>query len=147
MTQRRAADSAPGAGSRARALPAAVRLLLGLPLVVFGLDGFFRFLPLPSTPLPGGAAAFLGALAQTGYMIPLIALTHLVAGFLLVVNRFVPIALCLLAPFLVNSLAFHTFLERSGLPMAIVLLLFELYLAWKYRNAFRGMLDSGTGVT
>lgn len=147
MTQRRAVDDTPGAGSRARALPAVVRLLLGLPLVVFGLDGFFRFLPVPSTPLPEGAAAFLGSLAQTGYMIPLIALTHLVAGLLLVVDRFVPIALCLLAPFLVNSLAFHTFLERSGLPMAMVLLLFELYLAWKYRNAFRGMLDSGAGVT
>jgi hypothetical protein len=143
----RAVDDTPGTGSRARALPAVVRLLLGLPLVVFGLDGFFRFLPPPSMPLSEGAAAFLGSLAQTGYMIPLIALTHLLAGLLLIVNRFVPIALCLLAPFLVNSLAFHAFLERSGLPMAIALLLFELYLAWKYRKSFRGMLDSGAGVT
>ena len=127
--------------------PAVARLLLGLPLVVFGLDGFFRFLPPPSAPLPEGAEAFLGSLAQTGYMIPLIALTQLVAGLLLVVNRFVPIALCVLAPFVVNSLAFHTFLERSGLPMAIVLLCFELYLAWKYRKAFRAMLDSSASVT
>ena len=129
--------------SRTRAPTAIVRLLLGFMLVVFGLDAFFGFLPVPSTPLPEGAAAFLGSLTQTGYMIPLIALTHLVTGFLLVVNRFVPIALVLLAPFLVNSLAFHTFLERSGLPMAMVLLLFELYLAWKYRSAFRGLLNPG----
>jgi hypothetical protein len=119
---------------------AIARLLLGLPLILFGLNGFFDFLPPPTAPLTSGAAMFLDALAQSGYMVQLIALTHLAVGALLVVNRFVPLALVLLAPFLVHSIAFHSFLERSGLPMAIGLVVLELYLAWLYRAAYRGIL-------
>ena len=69
------------------------RLLLGLPLVLSGLNLFLNFIPPPSTPLPEGAAAFSAALMKTGYMMQLIGLTHLVVGVLLVVNRFVPLAL------------------------------------------------------
>jgi len=52
----------------------------------------------------------------------------------------VPLALALFAPFIVNSLAFHFFLERTGLPMALIFAGVELYLAWAYRAAFRPML-------
>jgi len=90
--------------------------------------------------------AFLGALVQTGYMMQLIAVTHLIVGVLLLANRFVPLALALLAPFLVNSIAFHSFLEPSGLPMAIAFLVLELYLVWKYREAYRPMLKARTSV-
>ena len=120
---------------------AIARLVLGAPLIAFGLNGLLDFIPPPAAPLPQGAATFLGALAETGYMMELIALTQLAVGILLVANRFVPFALVLLAPFLVQSIAFHAFLERSGLPMAIALLALELYLAWAYRNAYRGILE------
>jgi hypothetical protein len=123
-----------------RHLPTVARILLGLPLFVFGLNGFLNFIPPPATPLPAGAMAFAGALVNTGYMMQLIGATHLIVGVLLLTNRFVPLALALLAPFIVNSLAFHFFLERSGLPMAAVFLAFELYLAWSYRRAFAPML-------
>jgi putative oxidoreductase len=124
----------------ARHLPTIARILLGLPLVVFGLNLFFNFIPQPKTPMPEEVTAFVGALMKSGYMMPLIGVTQLVVGVLLLVNRFVPLALALFAPFIVNSIAFHIFLERSGLPMALVFLVFELYLAWAYRNAFRPML-------
>jgi len=127
-----------------RFFPAIARILLGLPLVVFGLNGFLNFIPPPSTPLPEGATAFLGALSQSGYMMQLIGGTHLIVGLLLVVNRFVPLALALFAPFIVNSIAFHLFLEHSGLPMAVIFLALELYLAWAYRKAFRPMLAART---
>jgi len=55
-----------------------------------------------------------------------------------------PLALALLAPFVVNSVAFHAFLERSGLPMALTVLALELYLAWAYRKAYRSMLAPKT---
>lgn len=116
------------------------RLLMGFPLLVFGLNGFFNFIPQPTTPLPEGAAAFAGALMKSGYMMQLIGATQLIAGMLLVLNRFVPLALALFAPFIVNSIAFHIFLEHSGLPMAAVFLVLEVYLAWAYRNAYRPML-------
>jgi uncharacterized membrane protein YphA (DoxX/SURF4 family) len=129
-----------------RFLPAIARILLGVPLILFGLNGFLSFIPPPSTPLPEGAMAFLGALAQTGYMLQLIGLTHLTVGVLLVANRFVPLALAMFAPFLVNSIAFHSYLERSGLPIAIGFLVLELYLVWKYREAYRPMLKARAGA-
>lgn len=123
-----------------RYLPGMARFLMGVPLLMFGLNGFLNFIPPPPTPLPEGAVAFLGALAQTGYMVQLIAVTHLIVAVLLLVNRFVPLALALFAPFIVNSIVFHSFLEHSGLPMAAAFLVLELYLAWTYRKAFRPML-------
>ena len=84
--------------------------------------------------------AFAGALFKSGYMMPLIGATLLVSGVLLVTNRFVPLALALFAPFILNSILFHACLERTGLPMATVFLALELFLAWSYRSAYRPML-------
>ena len=118
----------------------AVRVLMGLVFFASGLAGVLNLTPQPSTPLAEGAAAFAGALMKTGYMMPLIFGTQLGVGVLLLANRFVPLALALLAPFVVNSVAFHVFLERSGLPIALVVLALEMYLAWAYRKAYRPML-------
>jgi uncharacterized membrane protein YphA (DoxX/SURF4 family) len=135
-----AADEAQPTKSFTRFFPSIARILLGLPLVVFGLNGFLNFIPPPKTPMPEKAMAFAGALFNSGYMMQLIGATLLIVGVLLLINRFVPLALALFAPFIVNSLAFHIFLERTGLPMAIVFLALELYLAWAYRNSYRPML-------
>jgi len=123
-----------------RHFPTIARILLGLPLIIFGLNAFLNFIPEPKMTLPEGAVAFTAALVKSGYMLKLIGVTHLVVGVFLVINRFVPLALALFAPFMVNSLAFHLFLEPSGLVMAIIFLALELYLAWAYRAAFRPML-------
>lgn len=128
----------------ARHVPTVVRILLGLPLFIFGLNGFFNFIPQPEVAMPENAMAFAGALANSGYMMQLIGTTLLIVGTLLLINRFVPLALALFAPFIVNSVAFHIFLERTGLPMAGVFLALELYLAWAYRDAFRPMLAART---
>lgn len=122
-----------------RFLPAVGRVLLGLPLVVFGLNAFLNFIPQPETPLPEKAMMFATALAQSGYMLPLIGITFLIVGVLLLANRCVPLALVIFAPFVVNSVAFHLFLEPTGLPMALVFAALELALAWKYRAAFRSL--------
>ena len=126
--------------SLTRFLPTGIRMLMGLPLAVFGTNAFFNFIPPPPAPLPEGAMAFAGALMNSGYMMPLIGITQLIVGLCLLMNRFVPLALVLFAPFVVNSIGFHVFLEHSGLPMALVFLAMELYLAWVYRDSFRPML-------
>lgn len=113
---------------------------MGLAFLVFGLNGFLNFLPQPSMALPERAVAFVEALMKTGYMMPLMFGTQLIVGALLLANRFVPLALALIAPFIVNSVAFHLFLEPSGRPMAAVMLILEVYLAWAYRKAYRPML-------
>lgn len=120
-------------------LPTAARLFLGLLFTVFGLNGFFGFLPMPQPTAEGGA--FLGALAATGYMFPLIKGTEVVAGLLLLGNRFVPLALTLLAPVTVNILAYHVALDPSpGLPLVIIAS--QLFLAYAYREAFRSVLQA-----
>jgi len=120
--------------------PTIMRYVLGLPLLVFGLNMFFNFMPQPKTPLAEGAMAFIGALMKSGYFMPMLGVLFLVVGLCLVVNRFVPLALALFAPFILNSILFHSFLEHTGLPMAVVFLALELYLAWSYRSAYRTML-------
>jgi uncharacterized membrane protein YphA (DoxX/SURF4 family) len=116
----------------------AARYAQGGLFVLFGLNGFFHFLPQP--PVPEAAGHFAMAMAATGYMFPLIKATEVVSGILLLSGRFVPLSLALIAPVLVNILAFHAFLAPSGLALPIVLLATELYLAWSYRDAFAPML-------
>jgi uncharacterized membrane protein YphA (DoxX/SURF4 family) len=118
--------------------PAIARILLGLVFVVFGLNGFLRFIPM--SPPPAGAAAFFGGLMAASYMLPLIKGIEVVGGALLLANRFVPLALALLAPNVVNIVLFHAFLEPAGLPLAFLVLAPELYLAWSYRDTYRPML-------
>lgn len=119
-------------------LPVAARLLLGFGFALFGLNGFLHFMPAP--PLPDEAGALLGAFAASGYMFPLIKGTELVAGLLLLRGRFVPLALLLLAPVVVNILAFHAFLAPAGTALPLVLAGLGLYVAWTERDAFRAVL-------
>ena len=118
----------------------AARVVLGLVFFVFGLNGFFHFLPQP--PMSGPPAAFIGALVGTGYMFPLIKGTEVVGGALLLAGRFVPLALALLAPVIVNIVAFHAFLAPSGIALPLVVLALELALAWSHRAAYRSMLQA-----
>ncbi|HEY3760974.1 MAG TPA: DoxX family membrane protein [Verrucomicrobiae bacterium] len=115
------------------------RLLLGLTFFVFGLNGFLHFIPQPKD-MPAGAADFFGALMKTGYMIQLIFATQVLGGALLLLNCFVPLALALLAPVIVNIILLHIFLAPSGIPVACVVVALELYLAWSYRKCFAPML-------
>ncbi len=135
----------PSAGKTGgRYVVAAGRIAMGFLFVVTGLNGFFNFLPPPSAPMPEGAAAFAAALLKTGYMFRMVMATQLVAGALLLSNRFVPLALALIAPVVVNIVAFHVFLAPSGRPIAAVVLVLEVFLAWAYRKAYRSMLAART---
>jgi hypothetical protein len=116
------------------------RLLLGAAFTVFGLNGFLHFIPMPA---PSGlAAVYMGGLAATGYMFPLIKGTEVVAGLLLLGNRFVPLALTVLAPVVVNIVAFHAFLAPAGLGLPLVLTALGIYLAYTERSVFAPLLQA-----
>ncbi|SDY99618.1 hypothetical protein SAMN05421504_108181 [Amycolatopsis xylanica] len=123
-----------------RVVTATVRSLVGLLFTVTGANGFLNFMPGDASGLPEGALKFTVALFETGYMLPLVAGVQLVAGILFLLNRFVPLALAVLAPIVVGIFAFHVFLEPSGLVLAGAIAAAEVYLAWAHRDAFRGML-------
>ena len=115
-----------------------VRSLLGLIFVVFGLNFFFHFIPIPPRP-EGPARDFMTALAISHYFYVVGAL-EFVGGVLLLAGRLVPLGLTLLGPVIVNILCVHVFLDRNGLPMAIVISAFALFLVWRCRENFAGLV-------
>ncbi len=126
----------------ARYAPTASRVILGLMFFVFGLNGFLNFIPPPTEPMPEGAVSLGVALMNSGYLMQFIKGTEVLCGLLLLANRFVPLALVVLAPVILNILAFHLFLLPSGTGMALVILAFELHLAWAHRRAFAPLLTA-----
>ena len=127
----------------ARIARAGARIVLGLLFVVAGLNGLLHFLPEPSPDsMPAGALALTVAFAKSGYLLPLVGTTQATVGVLLLANRFVPLALTILAPVVVNIVLFHVFLAPQGLPIAIVVLALTVYLAVVHRTAFQAVLAS-----
>ncbi|MDB6154509.1 MAG: uncharacterized protein JWL90_2962 [Chthoniobacteraceae bacterium] len=113
------------------------RLLLGLIFVVFGLNAFFHFIPMP--PPQGAAGAFMGALFGSGYLYA-IKFFEIVGGVLLLSGRYIPLGLTLVGPVVVNILFYDLFLDRSGLPLGIVLGLLSATLLFYHRQAFGGLV-------
>ena len=114
------------------------RILLGLIFVVFGANYFLHFIPIQPSE---SAGAFMGALTDTGYMWPAIKLTEIVGGAMLLGGFGVPLALVLLAPIIVNIVLLHVFLDTAGLPVAILVLVLEVFLARAYWGSFKGVLN------
>lgn len=116
------------------------RYLAAVIFLVFGLNGFLHFIPFP--PPEGVAAQFMGALFVSHYL-TLIFLLQVIAGVLLLINRYVPLALAILAPVIVNILSFHAFMAPSGLPLAIFVAILWTVIFVSVRSAFAGLFQSG----
>ncbi|MDO9137805.1 MAG: DoxX family membrane protein [Lutibacter sp.] len=109
-----------------------LRLLLGLILLVFGANKFFQFMPAP--PMQGAPADFMGALFATGYMFPMIAITEIVAGVLLLTNKWTGLALILAAIVSVNIILFHIILAPASIAAGAVVAILTvvlIYANWK----------------
>jgi hypothetical protein len=124
-----------------RLITTIARYLQGISFFVFGLNGFLHFIPQPPGT-PEAMIKFGGALMATGYMMPLIKGTEVLAGVLLLSNRYVPLALTLLAPVLVNIVAAHAFLAPNGLALGLILFVLNIFLAYQYRASFAPMLQA-----
>ena len=114
------------------------RVLLGLMFTVFGSNIFFHFLPMPEQK-PSLATDFSKALMASHYMY-VIGFLQVAGGLLLLIGRYVPLGLTLLGPVIVNILLFHIFLETTGLPLALVVSALALFLLWRYRANFAGLV-------
>jgi putative oxidoreductase len=120
-----------------KAVSTIAQYLLGLIFLVFGLNGFFHFLPLPAPT--STAAQFMGALFVSHFLM-VIFLAQVIPGLLLLVNRYVPLALTILGAVLFNILCFHVFMAPSGLPVAVFATLLWFLTFWRVRAAFAGVL-------
>lgn len=115
------------------------RILLGLLFLVFGLNGFLHFIPM--APPPGLAGQFMGALFVSHYL-TFIFSVQVIGGALLLANRFVPLALVLLGPIIVNILLFHSLMAPEGLPVALFATLLWAIAFIAVRRAFAGVFMS-----
>ncbi|MDX5585422.1 MAG: DoxX family membrane protein [Aureibaculum sp.] len=115
----------------------ALRLVLGLILIVFGANKFLNFMPMPE--LTGGAADFMGALGNTGYMFPLIGALEVITGLLLIFNKWVPFALVVIAPLAVNMLLYHLKFDLAGIGGAAVVSLLTVVLIYFNWNHYKSL--------
>src|ERR1700721_1398267 len=105
---------------------------------VFGLNGFLHFIP--SSPPSGTAGQFVGALFVSHYLVPIF-LLQIISAVLLLVNRYVPLAVTLLTPIIVNILLIHTLMLPSGLPLAMVVTVLWIVVFLSVRSAFAGLFQ------
>lgn len=116
-----------------------VRVLLGVMLFVFGLNGFLNFLPQP--PPPGAGGAFLGALVS-GNVMPVVKGFETLIGLLLLAGRFVPLALVMLVPVVFNIVLYHLTFDPAGGAPGYVLAAMTAFLLWAYRRPLLPLLHA-----
>src|SRR5258708_10790975 len=122
-----------------KTISAIARYLAVVIFLVFGRNGFLHFIPLP--PPSGVAGQFMGALYVSHFLWVIFAF-QVIPGVLLLVNRYVPLALAVLAPVIVNILCFHVLMAPSGLPLAIVIAVLWVLIFVEVRPAFAGLFQS-----
>jgi len=120
----------------------AARVLLGLVFLGFGLNGLLHLFPLP--PAQGAAEVFINGLIASQYFFPLLFAIYVLTGTSLLIGRFVPLALTVLAPVIVNVALMHLFVpsSRAEIALAALVTVLEIFLAWSYRAAFRPLLHA-----
>ncbi len=115
-----------------------VRTLMGVLFLFSSITFLLNLFPPPE--LMGQMKTFFEGLAASGYFFTLLKITELVCGLLLVTGRFVPLALVILSPIIVNIFFVHLYLDRTTLPLGILLVLANIFLAYCYRDAFKALL-------
>lgn len=118
------------------------RILLGVVFLVFGLNGFLHFIPMGTMPT-GLAGQFATVLMESHYVL-FVSAFQVIGGALLLVNRYVPLGLTLLAPVIVNILLFHILMALSGLPLAIVVAILWCIVAYRQRQYFSSLFVQKT---
>ena len=114
------------------------RIVLGLIFFVFGLNGFLGFIPTPK--VPDTAGLFLGGLANAPYFFPVLKTVEILGGLALLVGRFMPLTLVILAPINLQIFLFHVFLAPAGLAMALIMNTTHLFLAYHHRESYKALL-------
>ena len=114
------------------------RILLGLMLLIFGLNKFLQFMPMPS--MPEAAGEFMGALGKSGYIFPIIAIVEISTGVLILINKYTALALVVLFPIMLNALLFHVFLDIAGIGGAALANVLNVFLFFAYKDKYKELL-------
>lgn len=116
-----------------------IRILLGLVLIVFGTNKIYSFIPLPQPPAE--AASFMSSLADTGYVLTVVAILEIIIGIMLVLKLYVPFALLVLVPISLNILLFHLFLDIPAIGAALFVVALNGILLYKHRRKYKPLFS------
>jgi putative oxidoreductase len=138
-------DVVPYTGRMKKKITLAAQFILGLAFFVFGLNGFLNFIPMPKEAIPEKAMKFSMALMESGYFFPFLKGTELVAGLMILLGLYVPVALLVLAPIVLNILLFHTILTPGAhnLPIPLFLVVLLSLAASRHWRHYRPLFKRG----
>jgi len=119
-----------------------IRILLGLSLLIFGLNKAFHFLPMP--PMEGESAKFMMALASSGYIFKIVMVMEILTGIALLANRFVPLFLVMFVPITVNIIGFHLSFDLAGIGGGAFVAILHVYLLFVNLESYKSLLKFKT---
>ena len=117
-----------------------IRILFGLMLVIFGLNKFLQFIPMP--PMPEAAGEFMGALVKSGYLLVIVAIVEVITGVLLLANRYQSLALVVVFPVILNAFLFHLFLDLPGIGAAAFAIIMNIFLLFANKESYKFLLKN-----
>jgi uncharacterized membrane protein (UPF0136 family) len=120
------------------------RILLGLMFTIFGLNTFLHFLPMQLPP--GDAGTMMGIMFKYGWF-TFIGILYLIAGVLLLMGRYVGVALTILGPIIVIILLYHITMDPKNIGPGLLVALLEIFLIYAYWHHFGGLCRSGREVS
>ena len=121
------------------------RYLLGLIFTIFGVNGFAHFIPQPP-PSSALGMQFMTVMSASHYLVPVF-LVQILGGVLLLLGRYIPLALALLAPVIVNILIYHTSMDPGGMGAGVLAAILWVLVFLRYRASFRGLLQAQPAAT
>jgi putative oxidoreductase len=114
-----------------------IRILFGLMLVIFGLNKFLQFMPMP--PMPEAAGEFIGALVKSGYLLVIVASVEVITGVLLLANKYQSLALVVVFPVILNAFLFHLFLDLPGIGGAAFAIIMNIFLLFANKESYNSL--------
>ena len=118
-----------------------VRILLGIILLVFGLNKFYALPFLPTPQLPESASEFMNSLVATGYVLPIVGVLEVFIAIMLLTKNWIAFALIVLVPISLNILLFHFFLDLPSIGGAVLVAVLNIILIYKHWPQYRPLFN------
>ncbi|MFC3559364.1 DoxX family membrane protein [Pedobacter jamesrossensis] len=112
-----------------------IRVLLGAMYLFASVSYFMKYMP-AGQQMSADQTTFMAGVMASVYLMPLIKITELVSGILLLIGRTAPLAALIIFPITLNIFLYHAFLGPKELPMVALMLIFNLFLFFAYRKKY-----------